>query len=175
MKTLLAFVEPYFKNKSSESNLWRVMLRGLMGSEKHTSEFDALAFRAFRQEPVRANFIDKAQLGYILRNSRPHQCKLEQDEDQQAVVDEFCDRILTNAAVRARRRTLFVTAHGALGLGPYRVQEDDTVTILFGTQVPVVLRPSGTTNNYIGDACVESSMKGERMVENFEELDFEIC
>ncbi|EJP69814.1 heterokaryon incompatibility protein [Beauveria bassiana ARSEF 2860] len=174
LKALLDFIKPYCKDNSSESNLWRVMLSGLMGSEKQTSEFDALAFRAFRQEAVAANSIDEAQLGYILRNSRPYPHELEQDEDIQTLVDDFCDRIVTNVAVGARGRALLVTVHGALGLGPYTVREEDVVTILFGTQVPIVLRPAGATYTYVGDAYIEGSMKGERMAEEFEELDFEI-
>lgn len=125
LKSLLDFVGPYFKDNSSESDLWRVMLSGLMGSRKQTSEFDALAFRAFRREAVAAHSIDEAQLGYILRHSRPYPHELEQDDDIQTLVDDFCDRIVTNAAVGARGRALFVTIHGALGLGPYKAREKD--------------------------------------------------
>jgi hypothetical protein len=41
---------------------------------------------------------------------------------------------------RKKRRRLFVTDQGLIGMGPHRAREGDVVAVLFGCSVPVVLR-----------------------------------
>lgn len=150
------------------------MLCGSMDRNTRTAELDTLALRAFHEEPVPADTLEELQLACILMNKYPYPYKLEQGEDIQALVDGFCGLLVGRAAAVARGRTLFVTGRGAFGLGPYRVAEGDAVTILFGTQVPIILRPAQDAYTFIGDAYIESIMNGECMTEDYRELDFDI-
>ena len=61
-------------------------------------------------------------------------------------------------------RSIFVTRKGRLGIGPRNVQKGDLVCVLFGGDVPFILREvdSGERlNMLIGDAYVQGLMYGE--------------
>ncbi|KAM5353402.1 hypothetical protein ACJ41O_000052 [Fusarium nematophilum] len=174
LKSILDFAGPYLEQGTSESSLWRDMSGGKMVIGKCTMEYDSLARRAFRQEAIAADSITEAQLECILRNSYPYPRKLEQDEDLQPIVERFCELILIYAQAMVRGRALFVTTRGVFGLGPYRVREGDVVTILFGTQVPIILRPDGDAYTWVGDAYVHGIMEGE-VIEGCDELGFDIA
>ncbi|KAI1159661.1 heterokaryon incompatibility protein-domain-containing protein [Nemania serpens] len=60
---------------------------------------------------------------------------------------------------KCRNRTLFWTKTGYLGLGP-ACQEGDLVCILFGSEVPFILRRRNGHFQLIGDAYVHGIMEG---------------
>ncbi|KAF2671225.1 HET-domain-containing protein [Microthyrium microscopicum] len=64
----------------------------------------------------------------------------------------------------ARNRRLFRTARGHIGMGPWNIQPDDRVAIIFGGEVPFIIRKCGDSSNeyhLIGEAYVHGIMDGE--------------
>lgn len=59
-------------------------------------------------------------------------------------------------------RRLFVTDNGMLGLGPLAMREDNEVVVLFGGNVPFVLRPHGNGQHYrlVGECYMHGVMEG---------------
>jgi len=55
----------------------------------------------------------------------------------------------------------FVTREGHLGLGPTEMLKNDRVVVLFGCDVPVVLRREGSSYRLIGQCYVVGAMHGE--------------
>ncbi|KAH7308522.1 heterokaryon incompatibility protein [Stachybotrys elegans] len=174
LRSIVVFDNPCLKSPSSESILRRAMLAGLMGNETRTPEFESLSLRAFRQEAMTPSTIDESQLEWILRNSYPSTRPLGEGYDLQLLLDEVCDVLVLDAAAMARGRTLFATIQGTVGMGPHTMRSGDVLTILFGTQVPIVLRPAGNAYTYVGDAYLDGAMDVECLAESYEELTFYI-
>lgn len=75
----------------------------------------------------------------------------------------------------ADQRKAFTSNEGHLGLGPQNIQTGDLVCILFGSEVPLILRRSMTgTYTLIGDAYVYGIMHGEYIDTNSRTETFEI-
>lgn len=174
LKSVHEFTSKNMHTRPSESQLWRTMVGGWMGIGKCTPQFDALACSAFQERAVAADSLDEAGRAYILRNTHPYPRELKPGEDLQPLIDRFCYRIVHNAARKVRGRTLFVTSGGMLGLGPSSLCKGDVATVLFGTQVPIMLRPSGQRYVYLGESYIEGIMEGESMEFVLDEIDFEI-
>jgi hypothetical protein len=64
-------------------------------------------------------------------------------------------------------RRLFKTETGALGLGPEAMREGDIVTVLFGGNVPYVLRPVGDGHYRLVGECYFHSVMGGQAVEEW--------
>ena len=61
-----------------------------------------------------------------------------------------------------RGRRFFVTKKGYMGMGPQNLKEGDAVVIIFGGQVPYVLRQADDdTSKFVGDCYVPGLMQGE--------------
>ena len=61
-------------------------------------------------------------------------------------------------------RRLFITSSDTLGLGPAGMMSGDTVAILFGGNVPYILRPSEDGRwNFVGECYLDGYMEGEAM------------
>lgn len=58
-------------------------------------------------------------------------------------------------------RRFFVTKEGRMGIGPDALKEGDIVTVLFGGNVPYVLRRTGSKYRFIGECYVPDLMSGE--------------
>ena len=58
-------------------------------------------------------------------------------------------------------RRFFVTDSGHLGIGPSKAQVGDTVTVLYGSRWPVVLRAEGSRHEMLGVSFVNGIMFGE--------------
>ncbi|KAF2491003.1 HET-domain-containing protein [Lophium mytilinum] len=58
-------------------------------------------------------------------------------------------------------RTPFHTKKGKLGLGPGTLQNDDIICVLFGAQVPFVIRPEGDYYRFIGECYIGDIMHEE--------------
>jgi hypothetical protein len=65
---------------------------------------------------------------------------------------------------RLMNRCLFITSSGHLGLGPASMMSGDTVAILFGGNVPYVLRPLGKNQwHFVGECYLDGCMDGEAL------------
>jgi hypothetical protein len=62
-----------------------------------------------------------------------------------------------------RQRKFVTTEKGYLGLAPDQVQVGDVVAVLYGGELPMVLRPTNKTKEFqfVGDAYVHGIMNGE--------------
>jgi hypothetical protein len=61
----------------------------------------------------------------------------------------------------AGARALFMTGKGYFGLGPQTIAKDDVICVLYGCQVPVVLRKDGENYRLVGECFVLGPMNGE--------------
>jgi hypothetical protein len=65
---------------------------------------------------------------------------------------------------RLMNRRLFITASGHLGLGPASMMSGDIVAVLFGGNVPYVLRPLENEQwHFVGECYLDGYMRGEAM------------
>jgi len=65
---------------------------------------------------------------------------------------------------RLMNRRLFITSSERLGLGPAGMMSGDTVAILFGGNVPHILRPSEDNRwQFVGECYLDGYMSGEAM------------
>ncbi|KAH7071574.1 heterokaryon incompatibility protein-domain-containing protein [Paraphoma chrysanthemicola] len=62
-----------------------------------------------------------------------------------------------------RRRRLFVSQNGDIGIGPSDAQAGDIVFIISGCNFPFVLRPSGDSFAVVGEAYIHGQMNGESL------------
>jgi hypothetical protein len=63
----------------------------------------------------------------------------------------------------SRRRRIFVMENGYMGLGPSSMNTGDVVCVLFGGDVPYVLRRKGSHWQFLGCCYVHGIMKGEAL------------
>jgi hypothetical protein len=76
----------------------------------------------------------------------------------------------------AANRKYFVSKQGYLGLGPLGSKAGDLVVILFGLDMPFVLRPvDGGQYRIIGETYLHGVMDGEFMSQNPPAETFTIC
>ena len=59
------------------------------------------------------------------------------------------------------KRRFFVTKRGRFGLGPTNTILYDVVALLFGSDVPIVLRHRGSCYNFVGQAYLDGVMDYE--------------
>ncbi|AEO64787.1 uncharacterized protein THITE_2038030 [Thermothielavioides terrestris NRRL 8126] len=156
-----------------ETALWRTLVADQLQGERCTAEYDALAGRIFRLQKIPVETLTKTQLAFLFPRGYFGDDKFR--SASQANVDEASERVLIQASVKCRRRTLFATAGGKPGLGPESMQTGDVVAILLGTAVPIVLRPVGNHFTYVGEAYVHGIMYGEFMRGDPPEQDFDIA
>ena len=76
---------------------------------------------------------------------------------QQGNADRFLDAAATAGTGRAR----FITAQGMRGVGPAAVKVGDRVCVLYGADVPFVLRPGGDGYKVVGECYAHGLMHGE--------------
>jgi hypothetical protein len=82
-------------------------------------------------------------------------------EQSSRVLDLGSSQNLANFT-RLANRSFFVTTKGMIGLGPPRLEKNDTVSILFGCNLPVVLRRAENRQfEWVGPAYVYGMMDGE--------------
>jgi hypothetical protein len=72
------------------------------------------------------------------------------------------DRFLDAAATACSGRKSFQTNTGLVGVGPSIVKEGDVICILYGADVPFVIRKEGVVGySVVGECYVEPLMRGE--------------
>jgi len=75
------------------------------------------------------------------------------------------ERFRFSAHRMAQNRVLFRTAKGYVGLGPLVTRPNDIVCLLFGGNVPYILRPMGKYYKLVGECYVYGIMDGEAINE----------
>ncbi|KAI0123070.1 heterokaryon incompatibility protein-domain-containing protein [Xylariales sp. AK1849] len=144
-----------------EDILWRTLvLNHYPQGTVVTTEWVGLACTIFRRRRLVPESFTKDQVAYIWRNylERPNNSQPTARE----VIERFTNSCLQYAEARMRHRTLFKMASGRVCLGPESIQEGDIVSILFGSQAPIVLRSVETGQySYIGDAYVHDVLDGQ--------------
>jgi hypothetical protein len=73
-------------------------------------------------------------------------------------------KILRTLRKRCEERELLTTREGYLALGPRSTQPRDTIAILLGCQVPVVVRQHANHYEFVGTCYVHGIMQGEFLV-----------
>jgi hypothetical protein len=68
---------------------------------------------------------------------------------------------LVSCDLAMSRRSAFTTRCGFAGLGPLDVRPGDAVAILFGADIPFILRQRGNHYTFVGDCFVHGIMQGE--------------
>jgi hypothetical protein len=72
------------------------------------------------------------------------------------------DRFLDAVATACSGRKSFRTSTGLVGIGPSIIKEGDVICILYGADVPFVIRREGTAGySVVGECYVEPLMRGE--------------
>ena len=88
---------------------------------------------------------------------------IEIGSDKRSLDNVYLNRYIESLQ-RLINRRLFVTASGRLGLGPASMMSGDTVAILFGGNVPYVLRPLANNQwHFVGECYLDGCMDGEAM------------
>ena len=97
--------------------------------------------------------------------------------DSNGIPQDFLRRSL-NLHRRTVRRCLVTTRKEYLALAPQETERGDLLCVLYGGQLPLVLRQSGSCFELIGEAYVHGIMDGEAVVGRSlkgEEQEFKIC
>ncbi|KAJ9412705.1 hypothetical protein QL093DRAFT_2026840 [Fusarium oxysporum] len=55
---------------------------------------------------------------------------------------------------------MFVTKSGRFGIGPVDMEDDDQLCVLFGAEVPFLLRPKGNDYLVVRECYVHDMMEG---------------
>ncbi|EXJ91902.1 hypothetical protein A1O3_00452 [Capronia epimyces CBS 606.96] len=71
------------------------------------------------------------------------------------------DRFLDATATTCVRRARFTTGSGLIGVGPEALVVNDLVCVLYGGDVPFIIRPKGTAFELIGECYIRDLMHGE--------------
>ena len=109
-----------------------------------------------------ASFASSLLLPHCSDESPFHrQCRHEPDNIQRLAC--YWDRYIF-ALQRLMNRRLFITSSGHLGLGPASMMSGDTVAILFGGNVPYILRPLENKQwHFVGECYLDGYMDGEAL------------
>ncbi|KAL5313536.1 hypothetical protein ACEPPN_017956 [Leptodophora sp. 'Broadleaf-Isolate-01'] len=75
--------------------------------------------------------------------------------------DGVCAHVTLRITQKAEGRKAFVSTGGYCGLVPQHTQIGDQLCVLFGCDVPVVLRPIGGSYQFIGECYIHWLMEGE--------------
>ncbi|KAK4107269.1 hypothetical protein N656DRAFT_518294 [Canariomyces notabilis] len=69
-------------------------------------------------------------------------------------------RFLDAVATMCSRRKRFTTSHGMVGIGPETMEENDIVCILYGAEVPFIIRPRNEGPGYVlvGECYIQELM-----------------
>ncbi|KAL9619609.1 MAG: hypothetical protein Q9160_005796 [Pyrenula sp. 1 TL-2023] len=83
------------------------------------------------------------------------------------------ERFRRTLSIRCKSRLAFLTTSGHLGVGPSSMRPGDHAVVLFGSNVPVILRENlDDTFKVVGECYVYGMMHGEIMDENLQSRNF---
>ncbi|KAK7409673.1 hypothetical protein QQX98_008116 [Neonectria punicea] len=151
-----------------EDYVWKTVMRDELNRshdryEQGPVDEDGLSLirSIMRRETVDAQLLTRSQREFIQARMLPWS---DADTLDDKLV-EFERDFVYEAGARSRERTLFKTVKGMFGLGHVAVREGDVVTLLWGLESPIILRPRsegvGSGFTFVGDAYVDGIMNGE--------------
>ncbi|KAH7324724.1 heterokaryon incompatibility protein-domain-containing protein [Stachybotrys elegans] len=161
---LRSFVAPIANDEEVYDAFWRSLVadRGIQGM----GEDD------IRPAPADMRFQSRMFFGLegLPDRNLPDHVKLE-------IFQSRTGRFLGSMTQAIINRTFVKTIDGQMGLGPYQAEAGDVVVILYGCQVPVVLRPQAEGRyEVVGSAYIHGVMDGEAVIAgSVEERVFELC
>lgn len=79
--------------------------------------------------------------------------------------EEESEAYRIRAGIMTKNRVLFQTSRGYVGLGPLISKPGDIICILFGGNVPYVLRPKDGYYQFVGECYIHDIMNGEAVTE----------
>ena len=92
---------------------------------------------------------------HVMNNFEWHHDNLNQPSEVYQLYARYANKMMTG-------RTLVTMANGLLGLVPEDTRPGDIIYVLFGCDVPLVLRPDeGSTFKIVGECYVDGVMNGE--------------
>jgi hypothetical protein len=112
-------------------------------------------FNIFFEQSMKSKAQKRSALWQKIRRSKDEGLISQFEENDS--LKSYYDAVV-NACSRHR---LFVTTNGYIGLGPLTMQDLDTVAILFGGKVPLVLRRAHNQWKLVGECYLHGVMKGE--------------
>lgn len=97
--------------------------------------------------------------------SLSHRLTMHPPDPKASAESDFADNFLSRFldTTRKKSRRLMATSEGHIGMAPCRARPGDAVVVLFGCNIPLVLRRVGTQEAWqvIGEAYVDEFMNGE--------------
>ncbi|KAI8712787.1 HET domain-containing protein [Fusarium sp. LHS14.1] len=147
-----------------EDHIWRVLLAPQWYRRINASmskDLATLVRKIMRRSPIDVHKLTSEQTNFI-RNLRDFWNKPPEVDDVSAQLANARKGLQDHERLFNYQRTLFKTPKSMLGLGYKMVRPGDLVTLLWGVQSPIILRPrDGGGFTYVGDAYVDGIMHGE--------------
>lgn len=188
LKSIMDFTKLGPDSGLGEDYIWRTVMKGQFYSNPGSFSCGSgplhevlLNFnrKLMRQEPMDAETLEEEVAKFV---SEGIFCFSKHDPASQSLsarlsyVKEKWPSLLGTIC---RERTLFKTAKDMLGLGHVTIKPGDHVTLLWGIDSPIILRPlSGRDTSddfrFLGDAYVDGIMQGEYLNNNPAHMTFDI-
>ncbi|KAF3801348.1 Heterokaryon incompatibility protein 6 [Colletotrichum gloeosporioides] len=182
-RAIAAFVRLGPDSGPAESYVWRTVSNGKGHELIHTLPCDcrlaetegaaALFRKIVRVESIDHESLTAEQIAYIRRDINLFLEHGGPSESQD--VEQIARRWRQRVGNMNRRRTLFKTAKGMFGLCHVGAAIGDVVTLVWGVESPIILRPRDERSFYFrGDAYVDGIMQGEFLDTKPRETEFVI-
>ncbi|KAI1073493.1 heterokaryon incompatibility protein-domain-containing protein [Whalleya microplaca] len=138
----------------NEDAIWCAMiLDRYPHSQRTTPEWRSLAPKIFRSQKLRMEDLTSSQVSCVKQMERMRPV---------SGLQQFCDDVMSWIEPGCRWRTFFKTKSGMIGLGPEQMMPNDIAVLIWGSRVPIVLRPLSENHySYVGEAYIHGIMDGE--------------
>ncbi|KAI1373742.1 heterokaryon incompatibility protein-domain-containing protein [Hypoxylon crocopeplum] len=174
LKSIINFAGLGPESGPGEDYIWRTIMRDRRDGinrpncrEPAPASEGVLRFvrKVMRQEPMSADGLTAEEAEFV-RSGIYNFSKIRPSLDTLSKQLSYMTRDWPHAIGSVcRGRSLFKTAKGMLGLGHVIIKPGDIVTLLWGINSPIILRPRDhdTTvgHTFVGDAYVDGIMQGE--------------
>ncbi|KAI1769393.1 heterokaryon incompatibility protein-domain-containing protein [Hypoxylon sp. FL1150] len=180
LESIMEFADIPEDPSPAEDYVWWMLLQGserwgagyLQGDDNEIAQLIRRIVRIVRMQEIRADELSEAQLNWM-RNKTSNYDRYGDDVNKMARnASVQYVRFLTRSS---RHRTLFKTADGRLGLADKAIRVGDLVTLIWGLDVPVILRERDNGGfEYLGEAYVNGIMYGEYLDTTPPERDFDL-
>jgi Heterokaryon incompatibility protein (HET) len=163
------FVEGPFENLKSDFHNAQTILRMREKAREalRTMNTNAGTDMIF-WETLIANIAATENVSTSLARAIQHFDGLENHVANADQAEQLVKPFVSHFVATLRFRCFFTTSNGHIGVGPWGVKEDDLAVVLFGADVPFILRSHSSTAQYglVGDAFVHGVMNGEIIAES---------
>ncbi|WQF85692.1 Putative heterokaryon incompatibility [Colletotrichum destructivum] len=148
--------------EAAAAHVFRTLVHGESGN--FPEELNRLGPDIVRMRRVDPGALTSQGAAMVRRNT---QTRTEEELEAQTPVDDeemksYMSGWRENVYLQNRKRTLFKTAKGTLGVGRVGIKAGDMLTLIWGARSPIVLRRRSRGGFYFrGDAYVDGLMHGE--------------